>query len=63
MSTIPSQQYICILYYLGQANVLSCRPQVSGGHLQTEKEPDFRLTLLCSHYLSFWVGQRIVLAV
>ena len=33
-------------------------------HLSTpqKKSPDLSLEALCWHYLSFWVGQRIVVA-
>ena len=52
-----------VTYLPGQANVLSCRPQVSGGHLQAEKSPNLSVRALCSRYLASRAGQRIVLAV
>ena len=52
---------VCVGYLPGQANVLFCL-QVSGGHLQAEKSPNLSVEALCSRYLSFWVGQRIVVA-
>ena len=46
----------------GRPTYCLCRLQVSGGHLQAKKEPDSRLTLLCSRYLSSRAVTRQVLS-
>ena len=42
--------------------VLSCRPQVSSGHLQAEKSPGLSTEALCWHYLSSRAVARQVLS-
>ena len=59
--TFLSRLFIRVNRISGQANVLSCRPQVSGGHLQAEKSPDLSVEALCSHSLPFRVGQALSL--
>ena len=49
-----------LAFRVGQ--VLSCRPQVSSGHLQAEKSPGLSTEALCWHYLSSRAVARQVLS-